>query len=76
VTVVGNAAGTGTLSEADGATNSLSTPITTESEGSVEGETLHRLGNQRLRHRDRPREVTVGGQSTSATATLHASPMN
>ena len=43
VTAVGNAGGTGELSAADGQVTDLSSSITTESEGSVPGESLTRL---------------------------------
>ena len=43
VTAVGNAGGTGELSAADGEVTDLSSSITTESEGSVPGESLTRL---------------------------------
>ena len=43
VTAVGNAGGTGTLTAADGDVTDLSASITTQSEGTVEGERLTRL---------------------------------
>jgi len=43
VTAVGNANGTGTLSAAKGAVSALDQTITTSSEGSASGETLHGL---------------------------------
>ena len=40
MTAVGNAGGTGTLSAADGSVTTLSAPVTTQSEASIQGETL------------------------------------